>query len=146
MASAVYANAKLLMATDSLGWVSPSTVFRGLLVKPTYAFNHVQTTVADVLGSEVAGGTYARADITGRVATLDLPGNRALCRAANVVFPLLSGVTATGLIIYRQIGGNDLTPGDDPLICFVDFPTTAATGLNYLIEFDPDGVFALTQC
>lgn len=146
MASAVYANAKLLMATDSLGWVSPSTVFRGLLVKPAYVFNHVQTTVADVLGAEVSGGTYARINITGRTAVLDLPGNRALCKASSAVFPLLSGVTASGLIIYKQIGGNDLTPGDDPLICFVDFPTTAATGLNYLIEFDPDGVFALTQC
>lgn len=146
MSSAVYANAKLLMATDSLGWTNPAVVFRCLLVGPGYSFNFVQATVADVLLHEVSGGTYTRIDLTGRTATLDLGGNRALCDANSAIFPLLSGVTASGLIIYKQIGGNDLTPGDDPLICFVDFPTTAATGLNYLIEFDPDGVFALTQC
>lgn len=146
MASEVYANAKLLMATDSLGWVSPSVVFRGLLVGAGYVFNHVQTTVADILASEVSGGTYARVNVTGRTATLDLPGNRALCKANNVLFPLLTTVVPSGLIIYKQVGGDDLTPGNDPLICFVDFPTTPATGLNYLVEFDADGVFALTKC
>lgn len=148
MSSAVYANAKLLMATDSLGWVSPSVVFRGLLVGSVYAFNHVQTTVADILGFEISGGTYQRVGILNRSAQLDLAGNRALCRADSVVFPLLSGVSAapSGLIIYKQVGGNDVTPGDDPLICFIDFPTTPPTGVNYVIEFDPNGVFALTQC
>lgn len=146
MSSEVYANAKLLMATDSLGWVNPSVIFRGLLVGASYTFNHVQTTVADILAYEVSGGNYQRVGITSRTASLDLSGNRALCKAANPLFPLLTGVTPSGLIIYRQIGGNDLTPGDDPLICFVDFPTTPATGLNYLVEFDADGVFALTKC
>lgn len=146
MPSAVYANAKLLMATDSLGWVTATTPFRGLLVGAGYVFNHVQTTVADILVHEVSGGNYARADVLSRTAVLDLGGNRALCKAANVLFPLLTGVTPSGLIIYKQIGGDDLTPGNDPLICFIDFPTTPATGLNYLVEFDADGVFALTQC
>jgi hypothetical protein len=134
------------MATDSLGWVNPGAVFRGLLVGAGYVFNHVQTTVADILGSEVSGGTYQRVTIISRTASLDLPGNRALCKATNALFPLLSGVTPSGLVIYKQIGGNDLTPGDDPLVCFVDFPTTPSTGLNYLVEFDADGVFALTKC
>lgn len=146
MSSEVYANAKLLMATDSLGWVNGSAIFRGLLVGASYVFNHVQTTVADILAHEVSGGTYARVNVTSRTATLDLSGNRALCKANNVLFPLLTVVVPSGLVIYKQIGGNDLTPGDDPLICFVDFPTTPATGLNYLVEFDADGVFALTQC
>jgi hypothetical protein len=146
MTSEVYANAKFLMATDSLGWVNPGVVFRGLLVDASYVFNHVQTTVADILGSEVSGGTYQRVPITNRTVALDLSGNRALCKAANAVFPLLSGVTPSGLIIYKQTGGTDLTPGDDPLVCFVDFPTTPSTGLNYLVEFNADGVFALTKC
>lgn len=136
------------MATDSLGWVSPSAVFRGLLVGAAYTFNHVQSTVADVLGFEVTGGSYQRVSVTSRSAQLDLPGNRALCKASSLVFPLLSGVSPppSGLIIYKQVGGNDNTPANDPLICFIDFPTTPTAGLNYVVEFNPDGVFALTQC
>jgi hypothetical protein len=146
VASRVYANAKYLAATDSLGWANGVAVFRGLLVGASYSFNHVQTTVADILAHEVSGGSYARVDITGRTAILDLAGDRALCRANSPVFPLLSGVSPSGLIIYRQVGGSDATPANDPLICFIDFSTTPATGLNYLVEFSPDGVFALSQC
>ena len=146
MASAVYANAKLLLASGTLGWPQPSAVFRALMVGPAYTFNHVQTTVADVLGYEVSGGTYQRMDVGSRTVTLDLPGNRALCRASGVRFPALNGVTPAGLIIYKQVGGDDSTPGNDPLVCYIGFPATAASGLDYLVEFDPDGVFALTQC
>jgi hypothetical protein len=62
--------------------VSPSTVFRCLLVGVSYSFNHVQTTVADILGYELSSPSYARVNIQNRTATLDLPGNRALCKAA----------------------------------------------------------------
>jgi hypothetical protein len=146
MASDVYANAKLLAATDQLEWVDSGVVFRGLLVDSAYTFNHVQTYVSDISASEVSGGTYARVNVVGRVATLDLPGNRALCDATNPLFPLLTGVTPSGLIVYKQVGGDDLTPGNDPLIVFVDFPDTSTNGNNFLVEFDPDGVFALTFC
>jgi hypothetical protein len=146
MSSEVYANAKYLMATDALGWIQPSVVFRALLVGASYTYNHVQTTVADILAFEVSGGSYARVTVGSRTVVLDLSGDRALCKCANPLFPLLSGVTPSGLIIYKQVGGDDLTPGNDPLICFIDFPTTAATGLNYLVELDVDGAFALTKC
>ena len=146
MASRVYANAKYLAATDSLGWANGAAVFRGMLVGASYSFSHVQGTVSDVLAHEVSGGSYARVDIAGRSVSLDLAGDRALCRANSPVFPLLAGVSPSGLIIYRQVGGSDSTPSNDPLICFIDFPTTPATGLNYLVEFSPDGVFALSQC
>jgi len=146
VASGVYANAKYLIATDQLGWASPSTVFRGMLVGAAYVFNHVQSMVSDIAAYEVSGGTYARTTITGRTVNLDLAGNRALFDSHNALFPTLSGVTPSGLVIYKQTGGNDDTPGNDPLICFVDFPTTPTTGLGYLVEFDISGVFTLTAC
>jgi len=146
MASDVYANAKLLAATDQLEWVDPLVTFRGLLVGVGYTYSHVQTYVSDIVASEVTGGTYARVDVVGRAAALDLPGNRALLDATNPLFPLLTGVTPSGLIIYKQVGGDDLTPANDPLIVFIDFPATPTNGNNFLVEFDPDGVFALTFC
>lgn len=144
MASSVYANAKYLAATDQLQWVTAT--FRGLLVTAAYSFNFAQIHVSDVLSFEVAGGNYARQNIVGRQVYADIAGDRARLDATNPIFPLLTGVTPSGLIIYKQIGGDDLTPGNDPLICFIDFPTTPATGLNYMVEFDVDGVFVLTAC
>lgn len=146
MASGVYARAKYLMATDQLGWGDPSAVFRGMLVTSGYVFNHVQSVVSDIAGAEVVGGTYARTTITGRTVGLDLSGNRALFDANNALFPELTVVEPSGLVIYKQTGGNDDTPGNDSLICYIDFPTTPATGLGFLVEFDIDGVFTLTAC
>lgn len=146
MASDVYANAKLLAATDQLKWVDPAATFRALLVGAAYTYSHAHTYVADVVTSEVAGGTYTRVDVVGRTAVLDLGGNRALLKATNLLFPALNGVTPSGVIIYRQVGGDDSTPSNDPLTVFVDFPTTAANGNNFLVEFDPDGIFTLTFC
>jgi hypothetical protein len=148
MASNVYAHAKYLAATDNLGWGNPARVFRGMLVTAGYTFNHVHTHVSDVVASEVMHASYSRVTIAGRTVTLDLPGDRALLNADDALFTDLAVVIPSGLIIYKQIGGNDLTPGDDPLICFVDFPPTPASGagFTFLVEFSPSGVLALTAC
>lgn len=146
MASNVYANAKLLMATDSLGWVNPLVPFRAMLMGIGYTYNHVHTTVADVVANEVSSPSYARIDVLDRTASLDLPGDRALLDARNPLFPALSGVSPAGLIIYKQVGGDDSTPSNDPLVCFIDFAFTSTDGTNFLVELDPDGAIALTEC
>lgn len=146
MPSDVYANAKLLMATDSLGWTNPAVPFRAMLVGAGYSYNHTHQVVADVVAHEVSSPSYNRVDVLDRVAFLDLPGDRALLDARNPLFPLLDGVTPAGLIIYRRVGADDSTPSDDPLICFIDFPPATANGDNFLVEFDTAGVIILTQC
>ena len=148
MSSEVYANAKYLMATDSLGWADPLAVFRGMLITPMYSFNYAQTTVADVLSHEVSGTPYTRQDITGRGVSLDLGGDRALLDAGSTLFEKPAGFTTQGLIIYKQYGGNDETPGTDQLVCFIGFPdpVTLNGSADFLVEYDTDGVIALTTC
>lgn len=146
MASEVYTISKFLLAEGSLDWIAPANVFRALLVDATYVFSSAQAYVSDVSSFEVSDASYARIDVTGRTASIDVPGERGLMDCNNLIFPSLTGITSTGAIIYKQIGGNDLTPDNDPLFCFVDFPTTSATGLNFLVELDPDGLVALTTC
>lgn len=63
MASDVYANAKLLMATDKLGWVNPVVPFRAMLVGAGYTYNHTHQTVADVVAQEVLSPSYSRIDV-----------------------------------------------------------------------------------
>jgi hypothetical protein len=145
MPSDVYTNAKVLMASDLLEWLDASVTFRALLVTG-YTYNHVHVHVSDVIGFEVSDPSYERVDVLDRSVVADVPGDRALLRARNLLYPSLSGVSPDGCIIYKQVGPDDLTPSNDPLICYLTFPATAATGINYLVEFDPDGVLSLTTC
>lgn len=144
MASNVYANAKLAIASGTLGWDDSTQVFRALLVDNTYVYSHVQTTVADISG-EVSDVSYFRQDVISRVVNLDLPGDRALLDAADVAFANLANVTPSGMIVYKQVGGDDLTPGNDLLVCFIDFPDSPAhgAGSTFLVRFATDGVIAL---
>ncbi len=146
MASDVYTIAKYHLANGSLGWTNPSAVFRCMLVTPAYTFNLAHEDVADVAASEVSDPSYSRQDVTGRTAILDIPGDRGILDAESTNFPGLDNVTVGGAIIYRQIGGNDFSPGSDILLAFVDLPDTVANGTNFLVEYFADGIVALTTC
>jgi hypothetical protein len=139
----VYTIAKYNLALGQLGWVNGTTIIRALLVGDSYVFNPAHSYVSDIAAHEVGGGTYARQSVGGRAVYLDLAGDRARIDANDVVFPALSGVNPSGMILYKQVGGNDLTPADDFLVCFVDAPTAVPTGQNYVVEFDPAGIFAV---
>lgn len=146
MPANVYTHAKVLLAQDRLRWSVGTEVFRALLVGAGYVYNSAHRYVSDVLSAEVSGGTYARVDVTGRVVNADYLGDRALLDADNVVFPALSGVLPAGLIIYRRVGTNDATPGDDPLVCHLGFGLTTTTGQPFMIEFHADGVVGISTC
>ncbi len=147
MAAEVYTHAKFLLAKDQLRWTVGAEAFRVLLVGASYAYNNAHRFVSDVIAHEVSGGTYARVDVTGRVAVVDYLGDRALLDANNPVFPALSGVTPSGAIVYRRVGPNDATPGDDLLVCYLGFggPVTT-TGQPFMIEFHADGVVGISTC
>jgi hypothetical protein len=146
MASDVYTIAKFLLADGSLGWTDGAAVFRGMLVGAGYTYSNVHATVSDVVSFEVSDASYGRVDITGRTSGIDVPLDRGILDAANPIFSSLDVVSPSGLIIYKQIGGDDLTPDNDSLVCFVDFPTVTADGRNFLVELDTAGLIALTTC
>lgn len=146
MAAQTYTQAKVLLAQDRLKWSAPGEVFRALLVGVSYAFNPAQRTVADIIAAEVSGGTYARVTVTGRAVIADWTGDRALLDADNIVFPALGGVTPKGLVIYKRVGADDQTPGDDPLICYLGFGLTPTNGQSFMVELHPDGAIAISTC
>jgi len=115
-----------------------------MLVAAGYIFNAAHTTVADVLAFEVVGGTYARQDVVSRTVAIDLMGDRALLRAASTLFPALSGVTPAGAILYRQVGGDDTTPGNDPLVAHLGFVAPiSTTGRDLLVEYPTPGALSV---
>lgn len=141
----VYTQAKLRIANGKFSWVNDNV--RALLVAATYTYNFVHTKVSDILAHEVSGGTYARVDITLRELRVDTLGDRVLFWAPQAVFPLLSGVTPAGIVLYEEKGPDASTPSDDWLIAHLDFGgPVISSGLDFLVSFDSDGVFALKDC
>jgi hypothetical protein len=104
---------------------------RAALYNDTTAFTFDPDThefVADVLdGGTTAeefggsGGTgYARTDVTGTTVTQDDTNDRGIFDSDDLTFAGLDNATIQGVIIYKQVGGDDTTPGDDPIIQVYD--------------------------
>jgi hypothetical protein len=148
MPSAVYTNAKFLAATDSLEWVDLVATFRAMLLSDGYVYSPSHIHVSDVDAFEISGAGYARQDVTGRTAALDLGNQRALLDAGNVQFPNFSssGAQIQSCVIYKQVGGDDSTPEDDELICYLEFTAFTASNQQLQVEFSAQGVFALGEC
>lgn len=104
---------------------------RAALYNDTTAFTFDPDThefVADVLdGGTTAqefggsGGTgYSRNDVTGATVTQDNTNDRGVYDSDDFTWTGLDGETIQGVIIYKQVGGDDTTPADDPIIQIYD--------------------------
>jgi hypothetical protein len=141
----VYTHAKMRISNGTFGWETSNV--RALLVEGSYTYNFIHRNVADVIADEVSGGNYTRVDVPQRDLRVDAPTDRILFWAAGLVFPLLTGVSPTGIVLYDEIGPDQNTPDDDWLVAYLDFGGAVATsGLDFLVAFDADGVFALREC
>jgi hypothetical protein len=129
-----------------------SGVYRCLLERDTstYTPNKDHDFVSDLTGLvEISVAGYARQTLTGCAVVYDDANDRVELDCDNISFGNLpSGQTVKAFIIYRQTGGSDATPADDPL--FVRFDT--ATGLPavlgggaFTITIDVEGLQQLSQ-
>jgi len=81
--------------------------------------------VADVLdggttASEFGGTGYLRKDLTGSAIASDDAEDDADWTANDVEWSGLDDETIQGAIVYKQVGGDDTTPADDPIIQVYD--------------------------
>jgi hypothetical protein len=137
------------LATDTL---------RVALYNDTTAFTFDPDThefVADVLDGGTtaeefggAGGTgYSRNDVTGQTVTQDDTNDRAIYDSDDFAWSNLDGETIQGAIVFKQVGGDDTTPADDPIIQVYDddmadvsdFPLPT-NGSEVQVLQDTDGV------
>jgi len=106
-------------------------------------------TTAEEFGAG-SGTGYSRQAVANPTVTEDNANTEADFDADNITFQDLNNATVQGAIIYKQVGGDDTTPGDDPIIQVYDddqsdvsdFPITA-NGSDIKIEFDAAGVLTL---
>lgn len=107
-------------------------------------------TTAEEFGN--SGGTgYSRQALTGPSVTEDNSATDANFDADDTTFADIDGATIQGAIIYKQVGGDDTTPGDDPIIQVYDadqpdvneFPITT-NGSNVVLAWDSEGILTVT--
>jgi len=113
--------------------------------------NH--TFVDDILdggttAEEFAGTGYNRQDVTGVSVTADNTDDEGVIDADDVVFSSLDGDTIQAIIFYKQVGGDDTTPGDDPIINVLDDDSAGSiadlpqdtNGGDITIQLDSEGL------
>jgi hypothetical protein len=114
--------------------------------------------VGDVLDGATAeefggsGGTgYSRQDVTGTTVAEDNAGDQGTWDADDATFTSLDGETIQGAIIYKQVGGDDTTPADDPILQIYDndqgdvndFPIPT-NGSDIVVQVDSAGLLNLS--
>lgn len=76
-------------------------------------------TTAEEFGG--AGGTgYSRKTISSPTTTQDNTDDEGVFDGADLSWSSLDGETIQGIIVYRQVGGDDTTPADDDILTIID--------------------------
>lgn len=106
--------------------------------------------VADVLNgvdaAEFAGTGYTRQTLAGKTVTQDNTDNEGVADGSDVVFSGIDGDTIDAVLIYKQVGADDTTPADDPVIAHLtsaNFPLTANGG-DVTIAWNAEGILNIT--
>jgi hypothetical protein len=72
-------------------------------------------------GEELTDSNYSRQTLTGTTVDQDDTDDEAEWQADDVRFADLGGSeTVEAILLYKQVGGDDSTPGDDPIIRIID--------------------------
>lgn len=69
---------------------------------------------------EFGGSGYSRKTLANQQVTQDDTDDEGVFDADDLSWSSLDGETIQGVIIYKQVGGDDTTPGDDPVLIVRD--------------------------
>lgn len=127
-------------------------VLRVALVSDNIAYTPNADTeefVADVLdgatAAEFDGTGYNRQTVANPAVTQDNTDNEAVFDGDDVTFAGIDGDTIQGALLYKQVGGDDTTPADDPLLAYItsaNFPLVANGG-DVTIQWNAEGILNL---
>jgi len=95
--------------------------------------------------TEFSGSGYSRQGLTTQATSQDNTDDEGVFDADDVTFSRPDGATIQGAILYKQVGGDDTTPGDDPVIAVLDDGDTAdlpltTNGSDVTIAWDTEGI------
>jgi hypothetical protein len=140
-------------ATGSIDWTT-DTIRVALLSDNTAYTPDIDNEefVSDVLdggttATEFTGSGYSRQPLSNPTVTQDNTDDEAVLDADDTTFPGIDGDTVQGVLVYKQVGGDDTTPGDDPLLGYYDggdYPKPA-NGSDFKVTWPAEGVYNLTN-
>lgn len=105
--------------------------------------NHIEDVdddfVNDISVDEASDASYGRVTLTTVAMTDDDANDRAELDFDDVVFSALANETVTEAVAYLQVGVDDTTPANDPLIALWDIADTAADGSDFTLQVGTEG-------
>jgi len=119
-----------------------------------YSFSpDTDTFVGDVLdggttAQEFQGTGYSRQTLSNVTVTQDDTDDEGVADADDVTFTGLDGDTIQAVLVYKEVGGDETTPGDDPIIAvfddnsagsLADLPLTTNGG-DVTLAFSSEGI------
>jgi len=151
-------NAKEILMEGQIDGTTDTLKVALLSNATAYTFDeNTHETVADVIdggttGTEFSGGSYARQTLQNVTVQQDDPDNEGVLDADNTTFSSLDTEEIQTIIIYKQVGGDDNTPSDDPIIAVLDddsagsltdLPLTT-NGSDVTISWNAEGILNIT--
>jgi cell shape-determining protein MreC len=122
-------HAKQQYLNGAIDWVNDT--IRVALINDTTAFsldvdNH--EFVADVLDGgttaeefgQGSGTGYSRQTVANASTSQDNTDDEGVADGDDVTFSGLDGATIQGVLVYKQVGGDDTTEADDPILYYLD--------------------------
>lgn len=146
--STVYNTTNVKFAQGNLDWENDTIVIALLSDSTSYSADiDNEEFVSDVLdggttASEFSGTNYSRKTLANTTVAQDNTDDEAELDADDVTWSGLNGDTIQSAIVYKQVGGDDTTPSDDPLYCHLtssDFPLKA-NGSDVKLQFNSEGI------
>lgn len=127
-------------------------VFRVLLVRSTSSYTpDIDHDFLDDFtggsGVEITVASYSRQTLGSGAVTYNATSNKIEIDFSDVAFGNLEvGQTVAAVIVYRQVGGDDTTPANDDLLCYVDTDGNsllprALGGGAFNLQFNSAGLF-----
>lgn len=113
--------------------------------------------VSDVLdggttAEEFAGTGYNRQTLSNVSVTIDDTDDEGVFDADDTTFTSLDGDAIQAIIVYQQVGGDDTTPGDDPILVVLDEDSAGSVadlplitnGGDVTIQWDAEGIINIS--
>jgi len=100
-------------------------------------------------GEELSDSSYSRQTLSGTVVSQDDTDDEGVWTADDVTFPSLDTTQDIQfIVVYVQVGGDDQTPGDDPIVTVYDDDSAGSlaelplptNGSDVVISWDSEGI------
>lgn len=110
--------------------------------------------VADILAvaNEMSGTGYTRKTLGSKQVTEDTTDDEGVFDGGDITWSGINAGTIQTVVVYKQVGGDDNTPGDDPVIVVLDDDSAGSlstlplptNGTDVVLQWATEGIINTT--